>query len=186
MKFEMVLASSLDGVIGQTDEAGIGSMPWKQSNDLKRFQSITKNHLVVYGRNTLESLPWPQGFPQRSNLVLTSKSSIGGVDTYCGELGCEFIRMCRNILIRDKLPPVIYIVGGSIVYAKALAELPISKIHHTIIHAELKTSNSDLAPDFDGFEEVSSEHYCSDDSNMYDYTFVTLEKNNGSETLQRS
>ena len=44
-------------------------LPWHLRSDMKRFRQITKNHVVIMGRKTLESIGKP--LPDRINIVLS-------------------------------------------------------------------------------------------------------------------
>ena len=56
---------------------GIGknnNLPWKISDDLKRFSKLTKgnnNNAIIMGRNTWDSLP-NKPLSQRDNLILST------------------------------------------------------------------------------------------------------------------
>ena len=53
--YEIVVACNERMVIGKDN-----TIPWKIKEDLKRFQQLTTNHIVVMGRKTYESLPIKQ------------------------------------------------------------------------------------------------------------------------------
>jgi dihydrofolate reductase len=49
-----------------------GIIPWRSKKDLKFFMNITKNNVVIMGRNTYFSLP-KRPLNDRLNIILTSK-----------------------------------------------------------------------------------------------------------------
>jgi dihydrofolate reductase len=51
-----------------------GIIPWHSKKDLKFFMNMTKNNVVIMGRNTYFSLP-KRPLKDRLNVVLTSKPS---------------------------------------------------------------------------------------------------------------
>ncbi len=67
MKLVMIAA------IGRHNQLGLnGDMPWKRSlsQDLKFFSKTTRDHAMVMGRKTFESLPGL--LPRREHLVITT------------------------------------------------------------------------------------------------------------------
>jgi dihydrofolate reductase len=173
MKFELVIATSLNHVIG-TDTKPI---PWNQDDDLRRFKQLTLGHLVVYGRTTFETLPWDTGFPGRHNLVLTSKEL--DLDTFSGNFDENFTERCRKILGKHDLPPTVYILGGGEVYRQAFKQLDIFRINHTLVHTRIEDETSTTVPMFSGFTCVSEIKHKRDSKNEFDYSYLTWEKSNG-------
>lgn len=56
-----------------------GDMPWHLPEDLARFQSLTRGHVVVMGRRTWESLPDRfRPLPGRVNVVVTALPALEG------------------------------------------------------------------------------------------------------------
>lgn len=177
MKFEIVIATSLNHVIG-TDSKPI---PWSQDEDLKRFKKLTLGHLVVYGRTTLETLPWPTGFPQRHNLVLTSKDL--DLDTFSGNFDKDFIDRCQTLISDYNLPETVFILGGGEVYRQAFKQLNISRINHTLVHTRIEDVTSTTVPMFNGFKCVSEIKHVKDSKNQFDYSYLTWEKDNGNKKI---
>ena len=64
----LVLAMAENGAIGKD-----GAIPWRISNDLKRFKALTLGKTVVMGRKTWDSLP-RKPLPERKNIVITRDS----------------------------------------------------------------------------------------------------------------
>ena len=52
--FKAIVAVSQNGVIGKN-----GDLPWRLAEDLKWFKKITMGHVVLMGRKTWDSLPFP-------------------------------------------------------------------------------------------------------------------------------
>ena len=50
-------------------------IPWYIPEDLKLFQKITKNHIIVMGRKTFESLP-NGPLKNRINIVITNQTEL--------------------------------------------------------------------------------------------------------------
>ncbi|HXI87798.1 MAG TPA: dihydrofolate reductase, partial [Parvularculaceae bacterium] len=61
MRVALVVALSRNGVIGAK-----GALPWRISDDLKWFKSVTIGKPIVMGRKTFESIGKP--LPGRDNI----------------------------------------------------------------------------------------------------------------------
>ena len=61
----LVVAAAENGVIGKE-----GAIPWRISDDLKRFKALTIGYPIVMGRKTWDSLP-RKPLPGRTNIVVT-------------------------------------------------------------------------------------------------------------------
>ena len=124
--------------------AGIGlnnTIPWKSKSDMKRFREITRDHVVVMGRNTYNSLksstnPKPI-LKNRINIVLTSEiltseiltSEIITSETITGTNRTHATDNYHpDIILVNNLQHVfieyvnreIFIIGGSRVYKEAI------------------------------------------------------------------
>ncbi len=62
---KLILAVDKNGIIGYENK-----MPWKLSDDLKNFKTITKDSAIIMGRNTWNSLP--SVLPNREHIILSS------------------------------------------------------------------------------------------------------------------
>jgi dihydrofolate reductase len=71
--FSVVLASSTDGTIGVNQQ-----LPWNIPEDLKRFQTLTKNSCLIMGYNTALSMPYSV-LSGRVSIVVTSRYLVQGV-----------------------------------------------------------------------------------------------------------
>ncbi|MDR2676975.1 MAG: dihydrofolate reductase [Puniceicoccales bacterium] len=77
-KLSIIVAVSKNGVIGKN-----GRIPWRISEELKFFRSITMGHTVIMGRKTFESIGKP--LPGRKNLIITRNENWLPKD-FCGKL----------------------------------------------------------------------------------------------------
>lgn len=65
-------------IVGFNHKNVIGNdnkIPWYIPEDLKLFQKITKNHIIVMGRKTFESLP-NGALKNRINVVITNQTEL--------------------------------------------------------------------------------------------------------------
>ena len=114
-KFSIIVAMSENYVIGLNN-----SLPWRLSDDLKRFKEITTGHQIVMGRKTYESIGRP--LPNRDNFVLTRNAKLQ-ID------GINVIKSLNDIPSSDKKT---FIIGGGEIYAQLINscdELLVTKIH---------------------------------------------------------
>ena len=63
----IIIARARDGTIAKD-----GDVPWKISNDLKRFKAKTMGRPMIMGRKTFEALPGV--LPGRRHIVLTRQT----------------------------------------------------------------------------------------------------------------
>ena len=107
MELSIIVAMTFDRVIGKN-----GELPWRISEDLKRFKSLTLNHTVIMGRKTFDSLLL-KPLPNRNNIVLTNQLiKIEGVDS-CNSLD-EAFNIAKN---HNKQ---IFVIGGESIYKQTL------------------------------------------------------------------
>lgn len=103
----LIAAVSLNNVIGKDLD-----IPWRISEDLKRFKNLTTGHNVVMGRKTYESLGKP--LPNRTNVVVTSrKENSYGEDVITAN-------SLENAISKCNVDCEIFIIGGGQLYAEAI------------------------------------------------------------------
>lgn len=148
----LVWAMGRNRVIGKD-----GKMPWYLSADLIHFRKLTRNHVVVMGRKTYESMGG--ALPRRTNIVLTRDPAFAPPD-------CEVVHSIDEVL-RDERP--IFVIGGAEVYRQFLPHA--QKLHVTRIHADFEGDT--FFPEYDEseWELTSSTFREKDEKNPYDCTF---------------
>jgi dihydrofolate reductase len=152
---KIVVATSNNGVIGKDNK-----LLWKQSEDLKRFKSLTLGQKVVMGRKTYESIGKP--LPNRDNYVITR--SLNEIEE------CKLLKSFEEV---NKLEGDIFIIGGGEIYEKFITFA--EEIYLTIIDCDV---DGDTFFNLDSNEwiEISSESFKKDEKNEYNYTFKKLER----------
>jgi len=143
MKYDLICA--------YCDNRGIGyenNIPWKLSDDLKHFKSITtlnnngKKNIVIMGRNTWESIPTQyRPLNDRYNFVLSSK--VDFVDSHKTDfIGTSFEIMINYINSKQDLfcDSKIFIIGGEMLYNYVLTNHlnNIDKLYITEIYSALE------------------------------------------------
>lgn len=155
----LVLAMADNGVIGDG-----GSIPWRISDDMKRFKALTMGKPIVMGRKTWESFP-RRPLPGRTNIVITHNRD------YRSD-GAVVVHSLGEALERAKAesPTEIAVVGGAEIYRAAL---PLAgRIELTEVHLDAK-GDVILAPfDKTVWRETTREEQVTPDGLRY--SFVTL------------
>lgn len=107
----IIAAVAENGVIGSKND-----IPWRISEDFKRFKRLTLGHPCIMGRSTFDSLPAPsRPLPGRENVVLTLNRNYQppGVTVLHGfDEAVSYVRA--------KGEAKAYVTGGSSIYRLAL------------------------------------------------------------------
>ena len=159
MQVTLVVAASLDGVIGRG-----GDLPWRLPADLKRFKATTKGHAVVMGRKTWLSLP-KRPLVDRLNIVLTRDASFSADGA---QVASSFD---DAIAIGARFNDEVMIIGGSSVYAAAM---PVAdRIVLTLVHTRVPDGDARFVVR-DGFFVKSSVNVAADEANAHATTVFDL------------
>jgi dihydrofolate reductase len=147
---------------------GIGknnSMPWHLPKELAYFKEITKGHVVVFGRNTWESLP-KKPLPDRKNAVFTRDLKFHVPQVWAFHELEDIFWIERMYGYKE-----VFICGGANVYKQLLPHA--DRIFLTVIDAEFECDT--FFPEFnhDEWNVVSSEE---DTDNGYSFKKLILEK----------
>ena len=158
MRLSLVAAVARGGVIGRDN-----TIPWRLSEDARRFRALTMGHPVVMGRRTWDSLPNRfRPLPGRRNVVLSR-------DAGWRSHGAERVGSLDAALRLLEGAPQVFVIGGADVYAGAL---PLAdELLLTEIDAEFDGDTT--FPPFDAteFEEASREQHVSEAG--VPFSFVT-------------
>lgn len=158
----LIVAVSTNNVIG----AG-GDLPWRLSDDLKRFKAATMGKPIVMGRKTYESIGRP--LPGRQNIVITRQSG------FTAE-GCDVVQSTAEAVEAAEGADEIMVIGGSQIYA---AFLPLAeRIYLTRVHTEVEGDVFFPPLKKDEWRESASENYNADALNDYACTVTTLSRDN--------
>jgi len=122
---------SIVAAIGKKGEIGIeGNLPWRLSEDLKKFRGLTLGHSVIMGRKTFESILQKIGkpLPNRKNIIITRNR------TYLAPEGCIVVNSLGDALREVKDDAETFIIGGAEIFAQALPL--VEKMYITAIDKE--------------------------------------------------
>lgn len=105
-KISLIVAMDEDGVIGAN-----GGLPWRLSNDLKRFKRLTMGKPLIMGRKTHESIG--RALPGRENIILSRQ------DNHKAE-GCKVFNDVEAALRHCARQGEVMVAGGASVYEQLL------------------------------------------------------------------
>jgi dihydrofolate reductase len=155
----IIVAASANNVIGRE-----GELPWRLSDDLKRFKAITMGKPVVMGRKTWESIGRP--LPGRDNIVITRQP---GFEAH----GCHVVASTHEAIAAAAGADEIMVIGGSEIYALFLPEA--GRVYLTRVHAEVE-GDAFFGELGEEWTLVSDEFHAADDRNEFDVSFRTYER----------
>ena len=158
MIVSLIVAMSENRVIGRA-----GGLPWRLSDDLRRFKRLTTGHTIIMGRRTFASIGRP--LPDRTSIVITRQADwqangtivVHSLDEALGHAGDA-----------DEA----FIIGGGEIFKQALPRA--DRLYLTIVHAELRGDVSFPEIDESAWQCIHEEHHESNERNEYAYTFRDL------------
>ncbi len=155
----IVVACAANHVIGINNE-----MPWHIPEDFKHFKAVTMGKPCIMGRKTFESILASLGkpLPGRVNIVI-SRSNFQHSGALTVQNVAEALEQASKIDTDE-----ICIVGGGQIYAQALKENLVDRIHLTRVHQ---------SPEGDAFFPALGDEWRETAREDHDgFSFVTLEK----------
>ena len=155
----LIVAASENHVIGRD-----GELPWRLSDDLKRFKAVTMGKPIVMGRKTWESIGRP--LPGRQNIVITRQPG------YLAE-GCDVVTTVDQAVAVAGEAAEIMVIGGSEIYALFLPAA--ERLYLTRVHAEVEGDAFFPSPG-DDWRLVSNTPHAADENNEFDVSFRVYER----------
>ena len=153
----LVVAIAQNGVIGNN-----GLIPWRISDDMKRFKALTLGHTVVMGRKTWDSLP-KKPLPGRKNVVCTRDAgwrAAGAIPATLPDIDLSHIAEGEDLMV----------IGGAEIYRYFLPRA--HRIELTEVHRDFE---GDAKFEFDrtGWQESLREDHVTPDGLRYSYVTLT-------------
>lgn len=166
----IIVAVAKNGVIGKNND-----IPWKLKGDLSHFAQITKDHIVIAGRKTHESIVRKLGhnLPNRTTIVITRQLNYDGFGAITVKNLEKAIHLARIIRISDQNKKI-FIIGGSEIFNLAIKNA--DTIYLTRVQAEPEGDTFFPELDTARWQLVHSEKHHSDRDNEFSYEFQTYEK----------
>ena len=162
LEVALIVAVARNGVIGRN-----GGLPWRLSNDLRYFKSVTLGKPVIMGRKTYESIG--RALPGRPNIVVSSNPGFraDGVETATGLK--EAVAHAATLGGDEAM-----IIGGAGLYRDALPV--VSRIYLTEVDADVDGDVSFPAFDRTDWVEIFREKQPASDRDEFEHSFVVLER----------
>jgi len=108
------------------------AIPWKLSEDLRRFKAATLGHPVIMGRQTWDSLPFK--LPGRSNGVLSRQAKpLVNARGETPDFLADSLQGALDLARLQTGGQDVFVIGGAQLYAAALPladRLLLTQIHH--------------------------------------------------------
>nr|AIA16779.1 Dihydrofolate reductase [uncultured bacterium] len=162
----------LSAIVAMDKNRAIGHqnhLPWHLPADLKHFKSLTTHRAILMGRKTFESIGKP--LPNRTNIILTRDANYQAA-------GCITVtsidHAIQEALLLHDPNNEIFIIGGAEIYQQLLPHIQL--LYLTIVHHTFEADAFFPALDNREWNEISREEHKADEQNVYDYTFLTLER----------
>jgi dihydrofolate reductase len=153
----LILAIADNGVIGRN-----GAIPWRISDDLKRFKQLTLGKPVVMGRKTWDSLP-KKPLPERINIVVTRQPG------WKGE-GAIAASSLDDALAQAAQAAEVMVIGGAEIYRAALPHA--QRIELTEVHRPFE-GDARFSFGRDAWREVAREEHATQDGLSFSYVALT-------------
>ena len=140
---------------------------WEIPEDLERFRNFTRNHPIIMGRKTWESLPAERRpLPKRTNIVVTRQTDYDAPGAVVVSSVEAAVEAARNSPGAEE----IYIIGGSGIFKDSFPYT--DRLYLTLVHDD---AEGDVHfPDYSEFTKVveRTEHL----DHTPPYTYLTLDK----------
>jgi dihydrofolate reductase len=161
------VAVARNGVIGRD-----GGLPWRLSDDLKRFKALTLGKPVIMGRKTWDSLP-KKPLPGRLNVVLTRDGSFEAKGALVCETFWEAVQIAREQAEEDGVEEVC-VIGGAALFEAALPRA--QRMYLTEVQADIEGDVTFPPFDETDWTEVSRATHPADENNDYPVVHRVLER----------
>lgn len=157
-RLTLIAAVARNGVIGRDNK-----LPWKLSEDLKRFKALTMGHPMIMGRKTWESLPGK--LPGRPHIIVTRNPD------YRAE-GATVVNSLQAAVSAAGNVDEVFVIGGAELYSQALEVA--DRLQLTEIAADFKGDAQFPAWNRSQWRETARQSHRAEAG--YDYAFVTYER----------
>lgn len=142
-----------------------GAIPWRLSDDLKRFKALTMGRHLIMGRKTYQAIGRP--LPGRISIVITRSRSYQAP-------GIQVVHSLGKALdfAKNAGESEVFIIGGGEIYAQAL---PLAdRIYLTRVHARLDCDTFFPEIDPPKWQAIEETFSPAGENNQYDSTYQLL------------
>ncbi len=163
-RISIIVAMSENRVIGRD-----GDMPWRLSDDLRRFKKLTMGHTIIMGRKTFDSIG--RMLPGRTTVVVTRDSEFELPQSDESGLVCHDLAAAFTSADSQEL----MVVGGGQIYAATIAAA--ERIYLTKVHTTIEDGDTFFPQvDWEDWKIVDEQRHSANHRNDFDYSFVTYER----------
>jgi len=124
----MVVAVARNGVIGANND-----LPWRISDDLKRFKALTMGKPLITGRKNYESIGKP--LPGRDTIVITRAPDFHANGVFIARTPDAAVKLGRALAERRDVHEIC-VMGGAEIYAQLMPKT--LRIYLTRVDAEVE------------------------------------------------
>ncbi len=164
MKISIIAAMAENRVIGKDND-----LVWHLPEDFKFFKEKTKEHVIIMGRKTYESLG--KALKNRTNVVVSRNPDFSPSDAKKFSSLEDALNFAKKVETEE-----IFIIGGANIYQQAL---PIST-HMYLTHVHESFEGDTFFPEFgDEWEKIGEDPRRSDEKNAHSFTFTTYKNISG-------
>lgn len=157
-------------IVAMDEARGIGKenqIPWRMSDDLKRFKCLTMGHHLIMGRKTYQAIG--KALPGRTTIVVTRNPSYEINDGLVAHSLEEAISLAEN-----RGEDETFVIGGGKIFEAAIETA--DRIYLTLIHA--RADCDVFFPQFNKEDWMTclEVFYKADDVNKYPSTFKLIKR----------
>jgi dihydrofolate reductase len=164
MRISILVAVAENGIIGRR-----GQLPWRLSDDLRRFKQLTTGHAIIMGRRTWESIG--RALPGRRTVVVSRsldfRPNVAGVETATGlDQALEIAEAAGD--------EEAFVVGGAELYRESLSRA--DRLYLTRVCAAVDGDTSFPNIEWKNWQLAESEDHDANEKNEYAYRFETYDR----------
>jgi dihydrofolate reductase len=164
MRVSILVAVAENGVIGRG-----GTLPWRLSDDLRRFKRLTMGHTIIMGRKTWESIGRP--LPGRKMIVVSRQANYR-IDAGGVEVAASLDEALRRA--EEAGDEEAFIIGGAELYWEAIPRA--ERLYLTEVHANVAGDTHLPRVEWNQWHLTESHEHAADDKNDYPYAFKIYQR----------
>ena len=164
MRISIIVAAAENGIIGRG-----GTLPWRLSDDLRKFKQLTMGHTIIMGRRTWESIG--RAMPGRRTVVVSRnadfRTNVDGIETTTSlDKALEIAEATGD--------EEAFIVGGAELYRESLGRA--NRLYLTRVCAAVEGDTSFPDIEWNNWQLVESEEHDANEKNEYAYRFEIYDR----------
>lgn len=163
MRLSLIWAMSENRVIGRDKQ-----LPWELPDEMAYFRRTTRNHPIIMGRKTFETMDC-KPLPDRFNIVLTRSR-----DYFTDVVTTPSIKDAIDQAIAKSNDDEIFVIGGANVYREAMPRA--DRLHCSIIHAKIEGDTYMDEIDFGAWSMTSKHTHGIDANHVHGYTTYVFDR----------